>query len=161
MEDTNTTEQIENAENAVIEDTETNCIGDESGETNCGEGVIEEPMDDAEVVAGEEDIAEEETTGVPAEWRRDGGEVPMLISTLDDTPEPMSGGLHPAGYLTLGGLSVMLGILISYACFSKCFRVKPAQVFTTAQKFAWGVVVAIVVVALLMVLCYFVPVWAS
>ena len=67
--------------------------------------------------------------------------------------------LHPVGYLTLGGVSVVLATVISYACFSKCFHLKPAQTFSSGLKFLAFLGVVLAVAVGLMALGYFVPIW--
>ncbi|MDO4526873.1 MAG: hypothetical protein Q4B87_02155 [Candidatus Saccharibacteria bacterium] len=69
--------------------------------------------------------------------------------------------LHPAAYLAIGGGGVILGILISYACFSKFFRLKPGQTFSSLAKFIWFVVVALLIAVGVGVLGYFIPVWTK
>lgn len=69
--------------------------------------------------------------------------------------------LHPVAYLALGGCSVILSIVIIYACFSKCFHKKPGETFDTLSKFIWFVAASIVLAAGLITLCYFIPVWVS
>lgn len=68
---------------------------------------------------------------------------------------------HPAAYLGFGAGSVILGILVSYACFSKFFHLKPGQAFSSASKFVWFIVVALVIATGLCVLGYFIPVWTA
>lgn len=69
--------------------------------------------------------------------------------------------LHPVAYLAIGGASVILGILVSYACFSKFFHLKPAQTFDKSSKFIWFTVVTLVIAAGLITLGYFIPVWCK
>lgn len=69
--------------------------------------------------------------------------------------------LHPAGYLAIGACGVILSILISYACFSKFFHLKPGQTFSKLSKFIWFIVVAVVLSAGICVLGYFIPVWVK
>lgn len=68
---------------------------------------------------------------------------------------------HPAAYLAMGAGSVVLSLVIVYACFSKCFHLKPGAVFTKWQKFMWYCIATVVLAAGLSVLCYFIPVWTS
>jgi len=68
--------------------------------------------------------------------------------------------LHPVGYLALGGTSVVVAMVIVYACFSKFFHKKPGQTFDKGSKFAWYCVTSLVLAAGLIALCYFIPVWA-
>ena len=67
--------------------------------------------------------------------------------------------LHPVAYLAIGGGSVILGALISYACFSKFFHLKPGKTFDTMPKIIWCTVVAVLIAVGLITLGYFVPVW--
>lgn len=67
--------------------------------------------------------------------------------------------LHPAAYLTIGGGSVIIGILISYAIFSKFFNLKPEKVFGVPTKITWFIIVSILIAAGLIALGYFVPIW--
>ena len=69
--------------------------------------------------------------------------------------------LHPIGYLSLGAGSVIVAMVITYACFSKFFHKKPGQTFDKGSKFAWYCVASIALAAGLIALCYFVPIWAS
>lgn len=68
---------------------------------------------------------------------------------------------HPAAYLAFGAGSVILGIFVSYACFSKFFHLKPGQTFSSATKFIWFIVAAAVIATGLCVLGYFIPVWTA
>ena len=67
--------------------------------------------------------------------------------------------LHPAIYLAIGGGSVILGILVSYVCFSRFFRLKPDQTFSALPKFIWFVVVVLVIATGICLLGYFAPTW--
>ena len=69
--------------------------------------------------------------------------------------------LHPAAYLAIGGGSVVLGILISYACFSRFFHAKPGEAFSTVGKFIGFIAVALALAVGICVLGYFIPVWCS
>lgn len=69
--------------------------------------------------------------------------------------------LHPAAYLGIGAGSVIIGILISYACFSKFFHLKPGQTFNKLSKFIWFIVVAVVIASIICLLGYFIPVWCN
>lgn len=110
-------------------------------------------------------------------------EVPELPEDFDgEIPEDIQGGgfgggrgefmtqntnsnsdaiLHPAAYLAIGGGSVILGILISYVCFSRCFHLRPGETFASKTKFIWFVVVAIMLAVGISVLGYFIPVWTQ
>lgn len=68
---------------------------------------------------------------------------------------------HPVAYLAMGGCSVILGILVSYACFSKFFHLRPGEAFKNVRRFVWFVVVALLLATGLAVLGYFVPIWIS
>ena len=69
--------------------------------------------------------------------------------------------LHPVAYLAIGGCSVIMGILVSYAIFSKFFHLKPGQTFSQLSKFIWFIVVVLVIAAGLIALGYFIPVWVK
>lgn len=66
---------------------------------------------------------------------------------------------HPAAYLGMGAGSVILSMVIMYACFSNFFHKKPGQTFDKWQKFAIYCGASTVLAAGLAVLCYFIPVW--
>lgn len=80
-------------------------------------------------------------------------------TTGQDTPSDSI--LHPVGYLALGGVSVIVAMVIVYACFSKCFHKKPGQTFDKGSKFAWYCVASTLLAAGLIALCYFIPIWVS
>lgn len=69
--------------------------------------------------------------------------------------------LHPAAYLSIGAGGVVLGLLISYMCFSKFFHLKPGQAFSKLSKFIWFMVVALVITVGICLLGYFIPVWVK
>lgn len=69
--------------------------------------------------------------------------------------------LHPAAYLAIGGGSVILGILVSYVCFSKFFHLKPGQAFSSLGRFIGFIAVALVLAIGICVLGYFIPVWVK
>lgn len=130
-----------------------------------------------------EDMEGMESMGTPPEMNCDDEEnceVPEMPEGMDgEMPTDMQGGgmrgdftvqdasstadatLHPAAYLGIGAGSVVLGILISYACFSKFFHLKPGQTFSTLSKFIWFIVVALVLAFGICTLGYFIPVWCS
>ena len=68
---------------------------------------------------------------------------------------------HPVAYLAIGASSVILSILISYACFSRCFHLRPGETFSKLSKFMWFVLVAVVLTIGLCVLGFFIPKWTS
>ncbi|MBQ6410170.1 hypothetical protein IJI18_02880 [Candidatus Saccharibacteria bacterium] len=69
--------------------------------------------------------------------------------------------LHPVAYLSIGAGSMILGILISYMCFSKFFHLKPGQTFASRGKFIWFIVVALVLTVGICTLGFFIPKWVS
>ena len=78
------------------------------------------------------------------------------------TQETSNGSsLHPAAYLAMGGGSVILAIIIAYACFSGFFRKRPGETFSSLKKFLLCMLVAAVIAVLLATLCYFIPVWVQ
>ena len=87
-----------------------------------------------------------------------GGRGEFMSQSTDNNPDAI---LHPAAYLAIGGCSVILGILVSYACFSRFFHLKPGQTFASRAKFIWFIVVALVFAVGVCVLGYFIPVWCS
>ena len=78
------------------------------------------------------------------------------------TQETSNGSsLHPAAYLAMGGGSVILAIIIAYACFSRFFRKRPGETFSSLKKFLLCMLVTAVIAVLLATLCYFIPVWVQ
>ena len=123
----------------------TNCETDESSETNCE---IPEPFEGFD---GERPEMGEMQPGGPHDMMIQGG------MTSSDTGSI----LHPVAYLSLGATSLMLSLILVYACFSKFFHKKPGEVFNKWQKFLWYCVIAILLTAGIITLCYFIPIWVS
>ncbi len=82
------------------------------------------------------------------------GEMTMASGSSDSI-------LHPVAYLALGGGSVIISMVIMYACFSKFFHKKPGQTFDKGAKFAGYCVGSIILAAGIIALCYFIPIWVS
>ena len=120
---------------------EMNCETDESGETNCEPPALPE---------GEEGQMPSEMGGG---FR--GGFMEQQVATSSEAV------WHPAAYLAMGGGSVVLGLVISYACFSKFFHLRPGQTFSSRGKFLAFVGVAVAIAVGLCVLGYFIPVWVG
>ena len=120
---------------------EMNCETDESGETNCEPPALPE---------GEEGQMPSEMGGGFG-----GGFMGQQVATSSEAV------WHPAAYLAMGGGSVVLALVISYACFSKFFHLRPGQTFSSGGKFWAFVGVAVAIAVGLCVLGYFIPVWAK
>lgn len=139
------------AENSSSEDMgmgqppEMNCADGETctpPEMNCADG---ETCEMPEMPAGG-------TNGEFGGFGGGRGEMMTVQGTTDSI-------LHPAAYLAIGGGGVLLGLLISYACFSKFFHLKPGQTFSSLSKFVWFIVVALLIAVGIGALGYFIPVW--
>lgn len=87
-----------------------------------------------------------------------GGRGEFMTQTTSTSSDSI---LHPAAYLAIGGGSVVLGILISYACFSRFFHAKPGETFSTLGKFIGFIAVALTLAVGISLLGYFIPVWCS
>lgn len=87
-----------------------------------------------------------------------GGRFPGEMTGQDASPDSV---LHPVGYLALGAGSLVLSMVVVYACFSKLFHKKPGQTFDKGAKFAWYCVASLVLAAGLIALCYFIPIWTA
>ena len=87
-----------------------------------------------------------------------GGRGEFMAQATNNNPDAV---WHPVAYLAMGGCSVVLAILISYACFSKFFHLKPGQTFASASKFIWFIVVAVVLSVGLCTLGFFIPKWVG
>ncbi|MBQ2695434.1 hypothetical protein IJG04_02230 [Candidatus Saccharibacteria bacterium] len=120
---------------------EMNCEESEDGTTNC------EPP---ELPDGEEGMM-----GGPMGM---GGGFPGEMTMQDGGA---SGGWHPVAYLAMGAGSLLLSMVIIYACFSKCFHKRPGETFNTASKFIWACVATLVLTVGLVTLCYFIPIWVG
>ena len=81
-----------------------------------------------------------------------------MTQQTNDNPDAI---WHPVAYLAIGGASVVLGIIISYACFSKFFHLKPGQTFSKLSKFIWFIVVALVLAVGICTLGFFIPKWTA
>ena len=90
-----------------------------------------------------------------------GGPGSMGEFMMEDVSGSSDSILHPVAYLAIGGCSVILGIIVSYACFSKCFHKRPGETFSKLKYFIWFIVVALLIAAGLIALGYFIPVWVS
>ncbi|MBQ3296464.1 hypothetical protein IJG95_02025 [Candidatus Saccharibacteria bacterium] len=87
-----------------------------------------------------------------------GGRGEFMTQTTSTSSDSI---LHPAAYLAIGGGSVVLGILISYACFSRLFHAKPGETFSTLGKFIGFIAVALTLAVGISLLGYFIPVWCK
>lgn len=87
-----------------------------------------------------------------------GGMREFTAQSISTNPDAI---LHPVAYLAIGGGSVIIGILISYICFSKFFHLKPGQTFASKGRFIWFVVVTLVLAVGLCALGFFIPKWCS
>ena len=119
---------------------ESNCIGDESGQTNC---TPPEKPDGKEPPMS--DVKSEGSDGV------------MTVGELD--PHHNDGSLHPIAYLAIGAFGIILGIVVSYAIFSRFFHRRPYETFSSKGKFFGFIGVAVAIAAIIIVLAYFIPIW--
>ena len=87
-----------------------------------------------------------------------GGRGEFMTQSTNTNPDAI---LHPVAYLSIGAGSVVLGILISYMCFSKFFHLKPGQTFKSGARFVWFIVVALVLACGICTLGFFIPKWVS
>ena len=69
--------------------------------------------------------------------------------------------LHPVGYLALGAGSVILSMIVIYACFSNFFHKKPGETFSSKKNFILYIVASVILAAGLIALCYFIPTWVA
>lgn len=118
---------------------ETNCVWDESGQTNC---TPPKKPDDSEPL----------TEGL------DPGEYSEM--TPPPGREPFYGeALHPTYYLIFGAFSIIIGIIVSYTVFSRFFHRRPYETFSTKGKFFGFIGVALATAVAVMLFAYFIPVW--
>ena len=119
---------------------ESNCVDDESGQTNCAP--TEKP-----------DGKEPPMTDMRSD-ERDG-----MVTFGEFDPHHNDGSLHPVAYLAIGAFSVIFGIAISYAIFSRFFHRRPYETFSSKGKFFGFIGVAVAIAAIIIVLAYFIPIW--
>jgi hypothetical protein len=119
---------------------ESNCIGDESGQTNCTPPEKPDGKEPSMV-----DTRPDESDGI------------MTIGELD--PRHNDGSLHPVAYLAIGAFSIILGTIVSYVIFSRFFHRRPYETFSSKGKFFGFIGVAVAIAALVIVLAYFMPIW--
>lgn len=118
---------------------ETNCIWDESGQTNCAPP--EKPSDSEPVTEGLDPSEYSEMTPPPER-------------------EPFYDEfLHPTYYLIFGALSIIIGIFVSYSVFSRFFHRRPYETFSAKGKFFGFIGVALATAVVIMIFAYFIPVW--
>ena len=120
---------------------ESNCVGDESGQTNCAPPEKPDSKKPSMV-----DTRPDESDGV------------MTIGELDSHHN--DGSLHPVAYLAIGAFSIILGIIVSYAIFSRFFHRRPYETFGSKGKFFGFIGVAVVIAVIIITLAFFIPIWA-
>lgn len=156
-----------------------NCVDDESGETNCE---VPEPPDMGQMCDADSDeacetpeICDPETDenctapegmeagmmGGPGTGGQGGmgGQMGGFKGQMGTMQGAGNSTWHPAAYLGMGAGSVILGLVISYACFSKFFRARPGETFKSLGRFLGFIGAASGIALGLGVLCYFIPTW--
>ena len=116
-----------------------NCLEDESGKTNC--------------------VSPEKPSGSdPSVKELGAGEQSETVTISDNKPNDAEGIQLPY-YLAFGTFGIILGIVVSYAIFSRLFHRRPYEIINDRNRLFGFISVAIVIAATVIFFSYFIPVW--